>query len=431
MSFIRYEPAVFALVDCNNFYASCERVFQPKLEGRPIVILSNNDGCVIARSNEVKAFIPMGAPYFWIERLVREKRVAVFSSNYALYGDMSRRVMQTLARFAPAVEVYSIDECFLDLAGLPYDLTAYAQDMASTVRRWTGIPVSIGIAPTKTLAKIANRLAKKGGSLNGPVLDWTRLDDTDTTLSKVPVEDVWGIASRWGQRLRALGIEQARDLRDADPKTLRQKFGVVMERIVWELRGLSCLPLETVPPPRKQILTSRSFGTRLTAYADMRAAIASFATRAGEKLRAQGLAAQALNVFVQTSSFDPVQPYYANATTLDFETPAQDTGLLIRAALRGLGRIFRSGPAYQKAGVLLLDLVPAGFKQDLSFTAIPGDPLRSARLMEALDRINREFGRGTLRYASEALSDQWRMRARLKSPAYTTCWQELPAVKAG
>jgi DNA polymerase V len=421
---------VFALVDCNNFYASCERVFQPKLEGRPIVVLSNNDGCVIARSNEAKALgISMGAPYFKIERFARRERVAVFSSNYALYGDMSRRVMQTLSCFAPVVEVYSIDECFLDLAGLPYDLTVYAQNMVGTVRRWTGIPVSIGLAPTKTLAKLANRLAKKGHSPDGPVLDWTRLDDPAQALAAVPIEDVWGIAGRWGQRLRSLGIEQARDLRDADPKTLWQKFGVVLERIVWELRGVSCLPLETVPPPRKQILTSRSFGTRLTERDDLRAAVASFATRAGEKLRAQGLAAQALNVFVQTSPFDPAQPYYANAATLDFETPAQDTGLLIRTALRGLEHIFRSGPAYQKAGVLLLDLVPAGFAQGSLFAATSGDLARSVRLMKALDRINREFGRGTLRYASEAISDSWRMRARLKSPAYTTRWEELPTAK--
>jgi DNA polymerase V len=423
---------MFALVDCNNFYASCERVFQPKLEGRPIVVLSNNDGCVIARSNEAKALgIPMGAPYFQIERLARRGRVAVFSSNYALYGDLSRRVMQSLARFAPAQEIYSIDECFLDLPGLPWNLTAYALEIVRTVQQWTGIPVPIGIGPTKTLAKIANRLAKQGRSADSPVLDWTHLDDPEAALATIQVEDVWGIANRWGKRLRVLGIGDAQALREADPKALRREFGVVIERIVWELRGVSCLPLEMVPPPRKQILTSRSFGSRLTAYADLRAAIASFATRAGEKLRTQGLAAQALNVFVQTSPFDPAQPYYANAATLDFETPVQDTGFLIRAALRGLERIFRAGPAYQKAGVLLLDLVPTGFAQGSLFAAIPGDPARSVRLMKALDRINREFGRGTLRYASEAISDSWRMRARLKSPAYTTRWKDLPTVKAG
>jgi DNA polymerase V len=419
---------MFALVDCNNFYASCERVFQPRLEGRPIVVLSNNDGCVIARSNEAKALgIAMGAPYFQIEPLARRQGIAVFSSNYALYGDMSRRVMQVLGRFAPAQEVYSIDECFLGLAGLPYDLTAHAQDIVRTVRQWTGIPVSIGLAPTKVLAKLANRLAKKG---HGPVLDWTLLPSPEAALAAIPVEDVWGIAGRWGQRLRQLGIAHARALRDAEPKTLRREFGVVVERIAWELRGVACLPLETAPPPRQQILTSRSFGEKLTALDDLRAAVARFAARAGAKLRAQNLKAQALNVFVQTSPFDPAQPYYANAATLPFAVPEQDSGALIRHALLGLTRIYRPGLAYQRAGVMLLDLLPATHEQGLLFTAEARDPARAARRMAALDHINQKYGRETLRYGSEAVSDRGRMRARLKSPAWTTCWQELPVIKA-
>lgn len=424
---------MFALVDCNNFYASCERVFQPRLEGRPIVVLSNNDGCVIARSNEAKAMgIPMGAPFFKIERLARRGGVVVFSSNYALYGDMSRRVMQVLGRFAPRQEIYSIDECFLDLAGLPWDLTPYALEMARTVKRWTGIPVSVGIGPTKTLAKLANRIAKKGGSPDGPVLDWSRLDDSCAALARVAVEDVWGIAGRWGQRLRALGIEHALALRDADPKALRREFGVVLERIVWELRGVSCLALETVPPPRQQIMVSRSFGTRIVGKDPLRAAVASFAARAGEKLRAQGLAAGALQVFIHTSPFDERRPYYANAHTLAFVAPTQDTGALLRVASRGLDRIYRPGHEYQKAGVMLLDLAEAGRRQGTLFAAPEAvDPERMARLMEALDRINRRHGRGALRYASEAVSDEWRMRQRLKSPGYTSRWGELPVVRAG
>jgi DNA polymerase V len=421
---------MFALVDCNNFYASCERVFQPKLEGRPIVVLSNNDGCVIARSNEAKALgIPMGAPYFQIERLARRGRVAVFSSNYALYGDLSRRVMQSLARFAPAIEIYSIDEAFLDLSSLNWDLTAYALDLARTVRQWTGIPVSIGIAPTKTLAKLANRLTKKGHSPAGSVLVWSRLDDPAALLTTIPVEEVWGIASRWGKRLRERGIEHALALQNADPKWLRREFGVVMERIGWELRGVPCLALETQPPPRKQILVSRSFGNKLTARDDLWAAIASFASRAGEKLWAQGLGAQALNVFIQTSPFDPAGPHYANAATASFEVPARDTGALIRAALRGFDRIYRPGYAYHKAGVLLMDLVPATLAQATLFQTAVEDSARAAHRMEVLDRINQRYGRETLRYASAALSDQWRMRAQLKSPAYTTRWAELPIIK--
>ncbi len=255
---------MFALVDCNNFYASCERLFAPRLEGRPVVVLSNNDGCVVARSNEAKALgIPMGAPYFTYAERLRQAGAAVFSSNYALYGDLSRRVMQVLAGFAPRIEVYSIDECFLDLAGVR-DPTVLGLEIARTVRQWTGIPVAVGIAPTKTLAKLANRLAKKGLSPAGPVLDWSRLPDPATVLAAVPVEDIWGIAKGFGARLRALGIVDAQALRAADPRRLRQRFGVAVERVAWELRGRSCLPLECVAPPRQQVMVSRSFGAALT-----------------------------------------------------------------------------------------------------------------------------------------------------------------------
>ena len=424
---------MFALVDCNNFYASCERVFQPCLEGRPVVVLSNNDGCVIARSQEAKDLgVPMGAPYFKLERELRRHRVAVFSSNYALYGDLSRRVMQVLAGFAQRIEVYSIDECFLDLSGLPGDMTAYALRIVRTVRRWTGIPVSIGIAPTKTLAKIGNRLAKKGLSPSGAVLDWSRLPAPESeVLAGVAVEDVWGIASRWGERLRRLGIGHAQALREADPQRLRQHFGVVMERIVWELRGVSCIPLESLPPLRHQILTSRSFGHKLSHFEDLRAAVTAFAARAGEKLRGQKLCAQALCVFIHTSPFDPGQAWYANSSTETFSNPVCDTGILIHSAVRGLKRIFRPGLAYQKAGVMLLDLVPGDLGQELLFDAGSGDPDRPQRLMEVLDRINQRHGRHAIRYAGEALSGSWHMRQLRRSPAYTTRWQDLPRVRSG
>ena len=420
---------MFALADCNNFYASCERLFAPRLEGRPIVVLSNNDGCVIARSNEAKAFIPMGAAYFKIEKLIQEKGVAVFSSNYGLYGDLSRRVMLVLGQFAPRIEVYSIDECFLGFADMAMDLTDHAQGIVRTVKQWTGIPVSIGIAPTKTLAKIANRLAKKGHG-SGSVLEWSRLPCPDTTLSALPVEDIWGIASRSGARLRKLGIDNALALRDSDPRRVRSHFGVVMERMVLELRGVSCLPLEEAPPPRKQIVTSRSFGIRLRKLDDLRAAVAGFAARAGEKARTQGLRAQALNVFIHTSPFDTAKPFYSNGLTLPFRSPTSDTSLLIRAAQFGLARIFRPGHEYQKAGVMLLDLIPAGHEQLSLFEPVRSDPLRSDRLMAAVDQINRDFGRQTLRFGSETISDNWRMRAQRKSPAFTASWKELPVVLA-
>ncbi len=421
---------MFALVDCNNFYASCERVFQPKLEGRPIVVLSNNDGCVIARSNEAKALgIEMGAAYFKIEKDLKRMGVAVFSSNYALYGDLSRRVMQVLATFVPALEVYSIDECFLDVAGMNRDLTEYGLEIAQTVRKWTGIPVSVGIAPTKTLAKIANRLAKKGKSPAGPVLEWAKVAAPKETLAGLPVEDVWGIAGRWGGKLRALGISNALALAEADPGRLRKLFGVVMERTCRELGGVSCLPLELVQPPRQQIMVSRSFGEKLHKRDDLMAAVTAFATRAGEKLRAQRLRASAVSVFVHTSPFDKLGQHYANSATVGLDRPTRDSGVLVTCAVQGLERIYREGYAYQRAGVLLPDLVAESAEQGLLFAETPGDTARSNRLMDALDKINRAQGRGTVRYAGEGMGDRWKMKQGRLSEASTTGWAGLPAVR--
>ena len=422
---------MFALVDCNNFYASCERVFRPALEGRPIVVLSNNDGCVVARSAEAKALgIPMAKPWFKLEGGLRGAGVAVFSSNYALYGDLSRRVMQILAGFCPRLEVYSIDECFLDLSGMRGDRTAFGLEIARTVKQWTGIPVSVGIGPAKTLAKAANRLAKKGRSPDGPVLDWARLPDPRATLESLAVEDVWGVSGRLGARLRALGIDNARALAEADPRVLRQTGGVVLERVGRELAGVSCLPLELVPPPRKQILVSRSFGERLARLEDLQGAVAAFTARAGEKLRRQKLRAGAATTFLQTSPFAEAEPFYADGVTMVLDRPTRDTGKLARAAQAGLARIFRPGLAYQKAGVLLSDLASDGAEQGLLFSAQPADDARTDRLMDRLDGLNREPARRAVRYACELLSDKWRMRQRRKSPAYTTDWTGLPTVWA-
>ncbi|WP_295385994.1 Y-family DNA polymerase [uncultured Thiodictyon sp.] len=422
---------LFALVDCNNFYASCERLFAPCLEGRPVVVLSNNDGCIIARSNEAKALgISMGARYFKHAEQLRQAGVAVFSSNYALYGDLSRRVMQVLAGFAPRVEVYSIDECFLDLAGVHPEPTAYGLEIARTVRQWTGIPVAVGIAPTKTLAKLANRLAKKGCSPAGPVLDWSRLPDPAAVLATVPVEDVWGIAAGFGGRLRQIGIADALALSLADPRRLRQRFGVVVERVGWELRGRSCLPLECVAPPRQQVMVSRSFGAGVSDLEELRAAVTAFASRAGEKLRAQGLCAPALTVFVQTSPFDTARPCYANALTVSFATPTQDSGTLIRHATQGVGRLFRPGDAYRKAGVLLPDVIPAA-QVPTDLFASPTDDERSRDRMAMLDAVNRRYGRDTLRFAGQLVGTHWRRRAERQSMASTTRWGALPTVRAG
>ena len=422
---------MFALVDCNNFYASCERVFQPALNGQPIVVLSNNDGCVIARSNEAKALgVAMGAPWFKVARRFQALGVQVFSSNYALYGDLSRRVMQVLARFSPGLEVYSIDECFLDLSGWRGDRTALGAKMAHTVQQWTGLPVSVGIAPTKTLAKVANRMAKTGRGAGGAVLDWTQWSTPRETLAALPVEDVWGISTRWGARLRQMGIATALALAEANPARLRGVFGVVVERTARELAGQSCLPLELAPPPRRQIMVSRSFGQRLTRRAELEAAMTAFAMRAGEKLRRQRLRTCVVSVFLHTSPFDLTAPHYANAATLVLEQPTRDSGRLVRCALQGLGRIFRPGLAYQRAGVLLPDLAPEQIKQGVLFSTDPGDSARTDRLMDCLDALNRSPARRAVCYASELQGDVWRMRLRHKSAASPSNWNELPVVCA-
>ena len=390
-----------------------------------MVILSNNDGCVIARSNEAKLLqVAMGAPYFKIEHYVKQEGIAVFSSNYALYGDLSNRVMQVLSGFAPRTEVYSIDECFLDFTGLNQDLTEYALQICKTVKQWTGIPISIGIAPTKTLAKLANRLAKKGYFANGPVLDWRTIADTDEVLEAVALDDLWGISGRTAVKLQALGIHNALDLCRSDPKRLRQHLGVVMERIVCELQGVSCIPLEEMPPPRKQILTSHSFGEKLTRFEDLRAAVSHFATRSAEKLRRQQLATSVLNVFVATSPFDTKNPQYSNSATTLFEKPTNNSADLIQAAHLGLKRIYKPGFSYQRAGVLLPDLLPAGVAQ-LSLFDDKENTSQSDQLMETLDNINRRFGKRSILYASEIISNRWHMRQQFKSPSYTTKWGEL------
>ena len=420
---------MFALVDCNNFYASCERVFHPRFDGVPVVVLSNNDGCVVARSREAKEIgIPMGVPFFKIEDRVRRERIAVFSSNYPLYGDLSRRVMQILAAFSPSVEVYSIDECFLDLSSSKNPAAA-GNAMALAVRRWTGIPVSVGIAPTKTLAKIANRLAKKNGGAATPVLDWTRLPDPAAVLASIPVEDVWGISSRWGARLRAAGIPNAAAVRAADPLRLRELFGVGMERIARELNGVSCLPIEEASPPRRQIVVSRSFGERLRDLDELNAAVAAFAARAGEKLRAGNLLAQALGVFLLSGPFDPSSTPFANNVLLPLDPPAADSGRLARAAGEALRHAYREGPAYHKAGVVLLDLVPSTCLQ-LSLFGNPKDDARTKRLMDSADRIRRVHGRTALRCATELLGNRWQMRQTRLSPVSTTRWNDLPRARA-
>jgi DNA polymerase V len=420
--------ALFALVDCNNFYASCERVFDPKLEGKPVVVLSNNDGIVVARSNEAKALgIGMGVPEFQIRRLIRAHDVQVFSSNYTLYGDMSQRVMDTLAQFTPDLEIYSIDEAFLSLPGFTSrNLTEYGREVCTTVRQWTGIPVSVGIAETKTLAKVAARVAKRSKDVAG-VFDLTACQDRDALLAETAVEDIWGIGPNWARLLKQHGIATALALRDADVHWARKAMGVVGERLVRELRGVSCLPLEDCPPPKQSITVSRSFGRPVTTLAEMKEAVAFYTGRAAEKLREERLAVTVLTVFLTTNTFKD-EPHYSNAVTIKLPVVTDSTSDLLRYALPGIERLFRDGYHYKKAGVMLTALVPASQVQGDLFDC--QDRARSGQLMRALDRLNDHMGAGTLRYAAEGLTQRWKARFERRSPAYTTNWRDLPVAKA-
>jgi DNA polymerase V len=419
---------VFALADCNNFYVSCERVFQPSLEGRPVVVLSNNDGCIIARSDEAKALgFTMGDPYHLNKEKLTRHDVIVLSSNYALYGDMSRRVMDTLGIFTPEIERYSIDEAFLNLAGFERrGLTDDARLIRATVRRGTGIPVSIGIGPTKTLAKIANHLAKAQPEADG-VRELTTAD-VDDALADIAVREVWGVGPRWATWLEAQGMATALDLKRADPKAMRRKMTVVGERLVYELNGRPCLPLEMVEPPRQGLTVSRSFGQTLTALQPIKEALVQFTGRAGEKLRRQHLMAGQVLVFVTTNRFSAMQPFYANSATVRLPYRTDFTPDLVEAATQLLETLYQPGFHYQKCGVMLLDLSPATQVQaDLFDTR---DRRREEWLMRALDSLNADHGARTVQVGNNGgQRPAWAMRQAFRSPRYTTNWRELPVVR--
>ena len=420
---MRGSKEIFALVDCNNFYASCERVFSPKLEGRPVVVLSNNDGCVVARSNEAKALgIGMGVPAFEVEDIIRKNGVEVFSSNYALYADMSGRVMETLSAFTPDMEVYSIDEAFLDLAGFNCSLTDYGRKIQRTVKQWTGMPVTVGMARTKTLTKIANRIAKKSIRANG-VLDLTDSPYLNKALAETPVEKVWTVGIRTALKLKGAGIKTALALRDADIGWIRQKFGVVGVRTVYELRGISCYPLEQNPPVKKSIAVSRMFGKPVESIEELKEAIASYASRAGRKLRGQGLAAGVMTVYVTTSRF--IENRYFNSHTVEFAVATSDTIELIRNACRCIERLYRKGCAFKKCGIIFNALVPENQAQKGLFDNV--DRLKSQRLMRVIDSINTRLD-SPLQWAAEGLAQSWKVKFKRRSCRYTTRWDELPEV---
>ncbi|MBD2115210.1 MULTISPECIES: Y-family DNA polymerase [Cyanophyceae] len=412
-------PSWIALVDANNFYVSCERVFDPRLRDKPVVVLSNNDGCVVARSNEVKALgIPMGAPVFKLRSQIRDHSIQVYSSNYTLYSDLSRRVMQTLEQFTPDVEVYSIDEAFLGLSG---DVAAIAEQLRQTVQQWNGIPVSVGVAPTKTLAKVANHIAKKSTGV-------CVLDAPSMVLADLPVGEIWGIGHRLSDRLHLQGVETALQLRDVELSWIRQQIGIVGVRLVQELRGIPCLPLELCPAPRKSCCVSRSFGRPMMAIAELREAVATYAARAAAKVRRDELKAGVVTVFITTNRFKPDEPQYSNSAVVQLPQPANDTFTLVQTALRAVEGLYQPGYQYKKAGVLLMELSPASIVQTDLFSNVAQQEKRGA-LMRTVDSLNRQFGAGTVFCASEGIRKEWQMRLGLKSPGFTTRWGELPVVE--
>ena len=426
---------VFALVDCNNFYASCEKLFDPTLKDRPVVVLSNNDGCVVARSAEVKALgIPMGVPWFKIQQEARRHGIVAFSSNYALYADMSNRVVEILTSFSPSIEVYSIDESFLEFSGFErYGYYAYGQTIRQQIADWLGLAVCVGIGPTKTLAKLANHCAKKQLAGDAGVCDFTTMtpDELSRLFAKIEVGEVWGVGRKINEKLAAMGIHTVKQLRDADAETLRSRFSVVLERTIRELRGLSCLDLEEVVPEKQQIISSRSFGTLVYALDDLEEAVASYVSRAAEKLRSQDSLAGAIQVYIRTNIFKPEAPQYQRAMTVPLPEASADTRVLVGWAIRALRRIYRPGYGYHKAGITLMEIVPRMNQQFSLFVPAGMVHSRNDRLMDTLDAINGRYGRGALRLAAEGVAKGWQMRRGNLSPRYTTEWGGVARVLAG
>ena len=420
-----------ALIDGNNFYVSCERVFQPELEGKPVVVLSNNDGCVVARSQEVRALgVAMGVPWFKLRDLARQHGIIAKSSNYTLYADMSQRMHSVIGQFAPEQEIYSIDETFLNLTGFNRDLVDYGLQIRQRVRQWTGIPVCVGIGSSKTLAKLANHSAKKvlvPDVANGVVnFNQMSASELNQLFANIDVGEVWGVGRRNKERLYGIGIQTVKDLRDSSVSRIRKEFNVVLARTVAELNGESCLALEEVAPPKQQIVSSRSFGQPVILLQDLNEAVVSYASRAAEKLRKQNHVAGAIQVFVQTNPFKPEEPQYNNGVTVKLLKPTDNTFALAEAALYGLKKIYRLGYVYKKAGVMLTDLCPADeVPVDLFFGFDEPETERAKHLMATLDEINARMGRGTVRSAGEGVQKAWAMRSDNKSPAFTTNWEQL------
>lgn len=421
-------PRRIALIDCNNFYVSCERVFNPQWQNKPVGVLSNNDGCIIARSNELKqAGIPMGAPYFKYRDQLDAMHAIVVSSNYTLYADMSARVMDILSSFTPSFEIYSIDEAWLDLTGFDLNmLETYSKTIVNQTSQSTGIPVSMGIGKTKTLAKLANRICKKN-NIASSVFNIEDVSFQDSILESVCVEDVWGVGRRWAVKLKQDGVHTALDLKRSNPIQIRRKYNVMLQRLVYELNGISCFDL-SFPEPKKQIIASRSFGVKVTDKQSILEAVALHATRAAEKLRLQHSVCGCLSVSIRTSPFSSKDPFFSKSALVRFSTVTSDTRELIAAAQAGVHRIFKQGLRYAKAGVVLLDISQQEAVQTSFFSH--NDTQQSIQLMKTIDALNQGHGKHTVFFAAEGCKKTWAMNRQHMTQAYTTNWNELPIAYA-
>jgi len=417
-----------ALVDCNNFYVSCERFFRPDLHTTPLVVLSNNDGCVVSRSNEAKALgIRMGQPWFQCKELAEEHGILAMSSNYALYADISNRVMNTLSAYSPRCEVYSIDECFVDLTGTP-KLRDVSYQMRERVMKWTGIPVCVGIGPTKTLAKLANFVAKKHPRSKG-VFNFNDLNNAQQSklLDQITVDEVWGVGRKLTRRLAEYGVFTAQDLRTAHTPTLRAEFGVVIEKTQRELQGIACVDLQEVAPNKQQIISSRSFGSMVQDVDVLKDAMSTFVANACAKLRAQNSHASVIQVFLQTNRFRKDFPQYMPSLAIPLPTPTNDSLVVNKWASHLVELMFKPEYQYKKAGIVLSEIFPVTHRQG-DLLALETEATSSNKLMTAIDQLNKRFGRGAVKISTQGAHNAWQMKQERKSPNYTTNWNEVPAV---
>ena len=414
------------LVDCNSFYVSCERLFNPKIRKKPVVVLSNNDGCIISRSNEAKALgIKMGEPYFKAKNIIVKNKVEVFSSNYSLYGDLSRRVMRTLKRFNTEIEVYSIDEAFIDLSNFPdSEVEKVGREIRQTVLQWTGIPTSIGIAKTKTLSKVANHIAKKKQS---GVTSLIGIENLDPILEKVEINDVWGVGRQLTKFYQKNGIYNAKQLKNKSNTWIKKCSNVLSSRTAMELRGVPCIDLETTQTKRKSCVVSRSFGKRIESFQELKEAVANYCLNASEKIRSESLVAKAITVFVRTSPFQRDYGYYSNSKTIDFPIATNNSLETVKTAIAILESIFRSGCRYQKAGVMLTGLRDDDGRKNL-FSSEKDEKIKN--LMQSIDNTNYRYGRSTLSLASAGVHKKWNMRRQYSSKIDTADFYCLPTIKA-